>query len=31
MKILNHDASRDNRCGVPEVVYGAGKSAEDLA
>jgi pyridinium-3,5-biscarboxylic acid mononucleotide synthase len=31
MKILNHDADRDCRCGVPEVVYGAGKSAEDLA
>jgi NCAIR mutase (PurE)-related protein len=30
MKILNHDAERDNRCGVPEVVYGEGKSAEDL-
>jgi pyridinium-3,5-biscarboxylic acid mononucleotide synthase len=30
MRILNHDADRDNRCGVPEVVYGAGKSAEDL-
>ena len=31
MKILNHDLGRDARCGVPEVVYGAGKSAEDLA
>jgi pyridinium-3,5-biscarboxylic acid mononucleotide synthase len=30
MRILNHDADRDNRCSVPEVVYGAGKSAEDL-
>ena len=30
MRILNHDAERDVRCGVPEVVYGAGKSAEDL-
>jgi NCAIR mutase (PurE)-related protein len=30
MKILNHDSRRDERCGIPEVVYGAGKSAEDL-
>jgi len=31
LDILNHDAERDARCGVPEVVYGEGKSAEDLA
>lgn len=31
MRILNHDSGRDARCGVPEVVYGEGKSAEDLA
>lgn len=31
MRILNHDISRGERCGVPEVVYGAGKTAEDLA
>lgn len=30
MKILNHDIDRDTRCGVPEVVYGAGKTSEDL-
>lgn len=30
MKIVNHDSERDARCGVPEVIYGAGKSAEDL-
>ena len=30
MKILDHDADRDLRCGVPEVVYGEGKSADDL-
>ena len=30
MRILNHDTDRDIRCGVPEVVYGEGKSAEDL-
>ena len=31
MKILDHDAERDIRCGVPEVVYGEGKNADDLA
>lgn len=30
MRIVNHDAGREERCGIPEVVYGAGKSAEDL-
>lgn len=30
MRILNHDKGRDERCGVPEVVYGEGKSAGDL-
>jgi NCAIR mutase (PurE)-related protein len=30
MRILNHDIDRDTRCGVPEVVYGAGKTSEDL-
>ncbi len=30
MRILNHDKDRDARCGVPEVVYGEGKSAGDL-
>lgn len=30
MRVVNHDIHREARCGVPEVVYGAGKSAEDL-
>ncbi len=27
---LNHDKSREERCGIPEVVFGEGKSAEEL-
>ncbi|MBN2250499.1 MAG: nickel pincer cofactor biosynthesis protein LarB [Candidatus Altiarchaeota archaeon] len=30
MKVMNHDLEREERCAIPEVVYGAGKSAEDI-
>jgi len=30
MEILNHDKGREKRCGIPEVVFGLGKTAEDL-
>ncbi len=30
MKILNHDIGREKRCGIPEVVFGSGKTTEDM-
>ena len=30
MEILNHDTGREKRCGIPEVVFGLGKTADDL-
>jgi len=30
MEILNHDKGREKRCGIPEVVFGLGKTVEDL-
>lgn len=30
MKIINPDIEREKRCGIPEVVFGAGKTTEDL-
>ena len=30
MEILNHDKGREKRCGIPEVVFGLGKTAEDM-
>jgi len=30
MKLLNHDEHREKRCGIPEVVFGLGKTADDL-
>jgi len=30
MTILNHDKGREKRCGIPEVVFGLGKTTEDL-
>ena len=30
MEILNHDKGREKRCGIPEVVFGLGKTTEDL-
>jgi hypothetical protein len=31
MKIINHDINREKRCGVPEIIYGEGKTEADLA
>lgn len=30
MKVLNRDTEREKRCGIPEIVYGEGKTPEDL-
>ena len=30
MKIINPDMEREKRCGIPEVVFGAGKTTQDL-
>ena len=31
MKIINHDIDREKRCGVPEIIYGEGKTEADLS
>jgi NCAIR mutase (PurE)-related protein len=31
MRIINHDINREKRCGVPEIIYGEGKTEADLA
>ncbi len=30
MRIVNHDKDRTGRCGIPEVIYGEGKTGDDL-